>query len=98
MSAVFFGSVVRPANSAAAGSVSSRSSTWETRRVRVSFGGVAQQPPESFLGEDLPDADHGGPTRREDLTGVLRCPLFAQVTAILAGVARSGLGRIQLYC
>ena len=37
MSAVFFGSVASPANSAAAGSVSSRSSTWETRRVRVSF-------------------------------------------------------------
>ena len=37
MSADFFGSVASPASSAAAGSDSSRSSTWETRRVRVSF-------------------------------------------------------------
>ena len=36
MSADFFGSTAMPANRAAAGS-SSRSSTWETRRVRVSL-------------------------------------------------------------
>ena len=37
MSADFFGKVASPANSDAAGSEISRSSTWETRRVRVSF-------------------------------------------------------------
>ena len=37
MSALFFGSVSSPASNAAAGSDSSRSSTWETRRLRVSF-------------------------------------------------------------
>ncbi len=37
MSADFFGRVASPANREAAGSASSRSSTWETRRVRVSF-------------------------------------------------------------
>ncbi len=36
MSADFFGSTDSPANSALAGSAS-RSSTWETRRVAVSF-------------------------------------------------------------
>jgi len=37
VSADFLGNVASPASSAAAGSLSSRSSTWETRRVRVSF-------------------------------------------------------------
>jgi hypothetical protein len=39
VSPIFFpaGSVASPANRDAAGSASSRSSTWDTRRVRVSF-------------------------------------------------------------
>ena len=45
MSALFFGQRGSPASSAAAGSVSSRSSTWETRRVRVSFERQQRQQP-----------------------------------------------------
>ena len=57
MSADFFGSTASPANRAAAGSAS-RSSTWETRRVRVSLS--ASRDSSQLIGGDDPGAGVAG--------------------------------------
>ena len=53
MSADFFGRIASPANSALAGS-SSRSSTWETRRVAVSLRASSDSSQETAGMTDVP--------------------------------------------